>query len=97
VLLPAGACHGISGSAFAFLRLYRCTGYDQKWLHRAVEFARYMDSEEFLLGARTPDHPLSLFEGRSAALCLWADLLAIPDGDGFPMFEVDQLDSRDVV
>ena len=33
---PAGACHGVSGSALALLRLYRATGSD-RWLHRALQ------------------------------------------------------------
>ncbi len=45
-------------------------------------------SPEFQAGARTPDHPHSLFEGRAAELCLWADLLQ-PSAAGFPMFEPD--------
>ncbi|EFN56480.1 hypothetical protein CHLNCDRAFT_35227 [Chlorella variabilis] len=82
-----GSCHGISGSAYALLRLYRTTGQD-KWLHRALKFAEFMDSEEFTAGARTPDHPLSLFEGWAATLCLWADLLGGPQSAAMPMFEV---------
>ena len=37
-----GCCHGVSGSAYALLRLYRTTGQD-KWLHRALEFAKFMN------------------------------------------------------
>lgn len=37
-----GACHGISGNAFALLRLYRTTG-DPAWLHRAQQFARFLN------------------------------------------------------
>ena len=42
-----GACHGVSGSAYALLRLYRSCppgpGRD-KWLHRAQQFALFMDT-----------------------------------------------------
>ena len=82
-----GACHGISGNAYALLRLYKTT-QDDKWLHRALQFAEFMQSEEFKRGARTPDHPRSLFEGQAAAACLYADLLR-PSGAAFPLFELD--------
>lgn len=83
-----GCCHGITGSAYALLRLYHTTK-EAKWLHRAVQFAEFMSSEEFLTGARTPDHPLSLYEGSAAEVCLYADLLGDPTRAGFPLFEVD--------
>jgi hypothetical protein len=117
-----GCCHGITGSAYALLRLYHTTK-KAKWLHRAVQFAEFMSrwaarwglgimslncqglllllpaccdshppltcSEEFLTGARTPDHPLSLYEGSAAEVCLYADLLGDPTRAGFPLFEVD--------
>lgn len=82
-----GTCHGVSGSAYALLRLYR-TIHNPMWLHRALEFGKFMQSLEFEGGARTPDHPRSLFEGWAAACCLWADLLQ-PDTAGFPLFELD--------
>ena len=37
-----GACHGISGNAYALLRLNRTTG-DPAWLHRAQQFALFMN------------------------------------------------------
>ena len=37
-----GLCHGISGGAYAFLRLRKTTGRAM-WLHRAWEFARFMN------------------------------------------------------
>lgn len=70
-----GACHGISGNAYALLELYNLTG-DEKWFYRASQFASFMDSEQFRQGAQLPDHPLSLFEGWAACACLYADLLA---------------------
>lgn len=60
-----------------------------KWLWRAQQFALFMDSEEFKRGARTPDHPQSLFEGSGAAVCLWADLVGDPGRAGFPMLDID--------
>ncbi|PSC68070.1 lanC 3 isoform X3 isoform A [Micractinium conductrix] len=83
-----GACHGVSGSALALLRLYRATGSD-RWLHRALQFAAFTDSPEFRSKARTPDRPQSLYEGEAARLCLLADLLGAPRSAAFPLFEVD--------
>lgn len=79
-----GACHGISGNAYTFLMLYRITN-DQTWLYRAMIFADFMDSDEFARGSRTPDRPLSLFEGWAAAACLFADLLH-PETACFPLY-----------
>lgn len=87
-----GVCHGVSGSAYAFLRLFKETK-DEKWLYRAGQFADFMSSNEFLKESRTPDHPHSLFEGWAAAACVYADLLR-PEGARFPLFE---LNSRGVV
>ncbi len=36
-----GACHGVSGSAYALLALYRAT-HNPMWLHRALHFAQFM-------------------------------------------------------
>lgn len=60
-----------------------------RWLHRALQFAAFMEGEEFAAGAGTPDHPLSLFEGSAARLCLLADLAGGPKRAAFPMFEVE--------
>jgi lantibiotic modifying enzyme len=43
-----GLCHGISGSCYALLRLYRATG-DQRWLRRTLHFAEFMDRQARLL------------------------------------------------
>ena len=66
--------------------LYKETKED-KWLHRAVQFAEFMDSKEFLTEAREPDHPNSLFEGAAAAACLYADLIE-PEKACFPLFDL---------
>jgi hypothetical protein len=118
VLEPgSGACHGISGSSYALIALYRTTG-EESWLHRAVKFAEFMNrcgggigkegsrglicalyhaqlnlaavvcSEDFAAGARTPEHPISLFEGWAAALCLITDLMVEPRLATMPMYEV---------
>jgi len=44
-----------------------------------------MKSKEFAVGARTPDHPGSLYEGWAGACCLYADLMNLDFAD-FPMF-----------
>ena len=36
-----GACHGVAGSAYALLALYRAT-QNPMWLHRALQFAQFM-------------------------------------------------------
>jgi hypothetical protein len=82
-----GACHGVSGNAFALLRLYRTTG-DERWLTRAWAFAEFTNGEEFARAARTPDRPTSLFEGSAALALLWANLLT-PSRGGFPLYELD--------
>lgn len=52
-------------------------------------FTALPNRDEFRRGARTPDHPRSLFEGDAACICLWADLLGEPGRAGFPLFELD--------
>ncbi|KAH7623947.1 putative LanC-like protein 3 [Nannochloris sp. 'desiccata'] len=81
-----GACHGVSGNSFALLKLYKETK-DEKWLYRAVKFAEFMDTQEFLKEASQPDHPNSLFEGTAAAACLYADLID-PRNACFPLFDL---------
>lgn len=83
-----GLCHGISGNAYALLRLFKCTR-DPKWLYRAVKFAEFMWGDEFELWSREPDHPYSLFEGWAGAVCLYADLMRDDCASAcFPLFEV---------
>lgn len=36
---------------------------------------------------KTPDHPMSLFEGLAGGLCLVSDLIVDPEGARFPFFE----------
>jgi len=81
-----GVCHGVSGNSFALLKLYKETK-NEKWLYRAVKFAEFMGTKEFLKGASQPDHPNSLFEGAAAAACLYADLIE-PEKACFPLFDL---------
>jgi hypothetical protein len=81
-----GICHGVTGSGYVFLLLYRLTG-DQKYLHRAHAFADFIFSPEFSQGARTPDSPYSLYEGLAGSVCYLTDMLQ-PDQAAFPFFDV---------
>lgn len=80
-----GICHGIAGSGYVFLTLYRLTK-DKKHLHRAVQFYHFLYSEAFK-DARTPDNPYSLFEGVAGAACFNTDLLK-PMESSFPLFDI---------
>ena len=79
-------CHGVGGSGYAFLALYRAT-HNLRHLYRAHQFAQYMFTEEFRELARTPDSPFSLFEGWAGTLCFLVDLLD-PNTSAFPFFDV---------
>ncbi|XP_065283219.1 lanC-like protein 3 isoform X1 [Dermacentor albipictus] len=79
-----GICHGIGGSGYAFLLLYRLTT-ELRWLHRARQFAEFMFTDEFKQ-ARTPDCPYSLFEGLAGTACFLADLLE-PRSATFPLID----------
>lgn len=81
-----GICHGISGNGYVFLLTYRLTG-DCKFIHRALQFSEFMQTEEFVKGARCPDAPFSLFEGWAGAVCFLTDLLQ-PHNAEFPFFDV---------
>ena len=80
-----GLCHGVSGSGYVFLLMYRLTG-NLGYLHRAVKFAEFMFSEEFR-AARNPDNSVSLFEGWSGAVIFCTDIL-FPNQAVFPFNEV---------
>ena len=47
----------------------------------------YNVSQEFSLGARSPDCPLSLYEGWSGTVCFLLDILD-PDKAAFPFSDV---------
>ncbi|XP_055332816.1 lanC-like protein 2 [Paramacrobiotus metropolitanus] len=81
-----GLCHGAAGNGYAFLELYKLTK-DVKHLYRAIQFARFcMDYGDH--GCRTPDRPLSLFEGLAGTIYFLADLLN-PKRAAFPGFGLD--------
>jgi len=81
-----GICHGVAGSGYVFLLLYRLTNEDE-YLYRAQKFSEFMQTKEFQTGARTPDSPYSLYEGLAGTVCFYADLLN-PSSASFPFFEV---------
>ncbi|PSN54550.1 LanC-like protein 3 [Blattella germanica] len=81
-----GTCHGVAGSGYVFLLLYRLTG-DPKHLHRAQAFASFIFSPEFTQGAKTPDSPYSLYEGLAGTVCYLSDVLK-PDQAAFPFLDV---------
>jgi len=81
-----GICHGVAGSGYVFLLLYRLTN-DLKHLYRATKFADFLASEEFLQEARTPDRPMSLYEGIAGTICFLVDLLH-PERASFPFMDV---------
>lgn len=79
-------CHGISGNALAILHLYQHTK-DPLYMHRACKLAEIiMDDRphEF----RTPDRPLSMFEGTAGVICFLLNLLD-PERSSFPGYQVD--------
>lgn len=81
-----GICHGVAGSGYVFLLLYRLTG-DQKHLHRANKMAEFMRSEHFRAKARTPDSPYSLYEGTAGTVCFLIDLIK-KENASFPFLDV---------
>ena len=81
-----GICHGVAGNGYVFLILNRLTN-DEKYLYRANCFADFLTNEMFLRKARTPDHPLSLYEGISGTICYLIDLLE-PQNASFPFMDI---------
>ena len=80
-----GICHGVAGTGYVFLLLYRITG-EQEHLSRAVSCAQFLYSSEFRK-AKTPDCPLSLYEGLAGTVCFLLDLLQ-PQQAAFPFSDV---------
>ncbi|CAG5865727.1 unnamed protein product [Menidia menidia] len=93
-----GICHGVAGSAYVFLLLYRLTG-NSKYIYRAqrqeifseislpCRFAEFIFTEEFKTGSHSVTSVCSLFEGLSGTVCFLVDLLQ-PDQSEFPLFSV---------
>jgi len=81
-----GICHGVAGSGYVFLLLYRLTG-QKSHLYRAEKYGEFLFSEEFRTGARIPDCPFSLYEGWAGTACYLADLIQ-PQKAAFPFSNV---------
>jgi lantibiotic modifying enzyme len=81
-----GICHGLAGNGYVFLILYRLTN-DQKHLYRATCFSDFLTNQNFLREARTPDRPLSLYEGVAGTVCFLIDSLN-PITAQFPFMDV---------
>jgi len=83
-------CHGMAGNGFAFLELYQHTK-DPLYLNRAFKFAEIITEaapHEF----RTPDRPLSLYEG-TAGVILFLLSLSQPEKASFSGYQLDLLNS----
>ena len=80
-----GICHGIAGTGYVFLLMFRLTK-DRVYLNRAMRCAEFLYSPEFKR-ARTPDCPLSLYEGWAGTVCFLVDLLDTQHA-AFPFSEV---------
>lgn len=81
-----GICHGVAGNGYAFLLLYRLT-HQEKYLEYAQCFAYIFCGSSFQRNARTPDSPLSLFEGIAGSLCYLCDLTQ-PEKAQFPLVPI---------
>lgn len=86
LLKGPGICHGVAGNAYVFLLMFRLTN-DPKHLYRAIQFFEFLQNDDFLNHARTPDHPFSLYEGIAGTACFLIDLLE-PDKAEFPFMDV---------
>ncbi|CUT99051.1 Lancl1 protein [Echinococcus multilocularis] len=80
-----GLCHGVAGSGYTQLAALRATG-EQRYAERARACAAFLHSEVFLRGARRPDNPASLFEGRAGTSLFLADLTH-PELAAFPFMD----------
>ena len=84
-------CHGIAGNALAILHLYQHTK-DPLYMYRACKFAEIiMDDRphEF----RTPDRPLSLFEGTAGVIFFLLNLLD-PEKSTFPGYQIESFGKK---
>ncbi|XP_060837330.1 lanC-like protein 3 homolog [Rhopalosiphum padi] len=81
-----GLCHGIAGNGYVFLLLYRLTG-DTKHLNRALQFGKFIFTDECIQGSRRPDNLYSLYEGLAGTVCYLSDLTQ-PDKASFPFLDV---------
>jgi len=92
-----GLCHGVPGSAFAFLTMYRYTA-NPVWLQRAYQFILVKKDEEcckiienfdfsLRLKTGTSDYPYSIMMGLAGDICCASESI-FPDSARFPGYEV---------
>ncbi|CAI7992288.1 LanC-like protein 2 [Geodia barretti] len=82
-------CHGAAGNAYTFIQLYHLTGHTHHW-HRALKFAEWCLSCSERV-TRTPDAPLSLFEGSAGVAFFYCDIIMSSRGKTpFPCLEIPQ-------
>ncbi|KAB7506026.1 LanC-like protein 1 [Armadillidium nasatum] len=67
-----GLCHGTAGNGSALLFFYQVTG-DIKYLYMASQFARWCQ-DYGKHNCRTPDRPLSMFEGLAGTIYFLTDM-----------------------
>ena len=80
-----GICHGVAGNTYAFINLWRATS-EPEFLYKAAVFAEWCFVDDKLRNCRTPDRPLSLFEGTAGLIYLLTDLIQSPSLASFPAF-----------
>ncbi|XP_068212610.1 lanC-like protein 2 isoform X2 [Palaemon carinicauda] len=80
-----GLCHGTSGNGYALLYFYQVTK-ETEYLYRAAQFARWC-RDYGKHGCRTPDRPLSLFEGLAGTVYFLTDIMN-PEKAKFPAFVI---------
>ena len=68
-------CHGVSGNAYALLRMWQVTG-EQKHLEQAMIFANWCCNSEKIPAEYPPDRPRSLFEGEAGPVYMMTDFSA---------------------
>ncbi|XP_076047599.1 glutathione S-transferase LANCL1-like isoform X3 [Oratosquilla oratoria] len=78
-----GLCHGAAGNAYALLYMYQVTK-EREYLYKAAQFGVWCQ-EYGKHGCRTPDRPLSLFEGLAGNIHFLASLTE-PERAKFPGF-----------
>lgn len=83
-------CHGFAGNGYVFLALFRASR-DPLWLSRAYCYATTMLRPDVMAQCRTPDNPMSLFEGAAGAACFLLDLRLSPMTSALPLYEVSWL------
>ena len=83
-----GLCHGISGNAYSFLRMFNITK-DKKYYQMAIQFSKFITNEEnqkkiiFKI-----DNPISLYEGICGTALFLQDLLH--KKSNFPAFDIPE-------